>query len=89
VVYSNMSFLNFNPARRDHWEGADDTRHTWLELTEMADGELTEIPREHLHIPRGDADDEEDDFQPGELFWYDRNDRAHPRPQLDDGADDD
>lgn len=90
VTYSNMSFLNFDPARRDHWEGTDGTRYTWLELTEMAGGDLTEIPREHLHFPRRDADDdEEDDFQPDELLWCDRNDRAHPRPQLDDGADDD
>jgi hypothetical protein len=58
VVYSNMSFLNFNPARRDHWEGTDGTRRTWLELTEMAAGDLTEIPREHVRIPRGsDLDD--------------------------------
>lgn len=88
VTYSNMSFLNFDrQARRDHWEGTDGTRHTWRELTELAGGDLTEIPREQLRIPREPGDDE-DDFQPTELFWYDRHDPARPRPQLDDGADD-
>lgn len=48
---------------------------------------VTEIAREQVRIPHDD--DAEDDFQPGgELFWYDRNDRARPRPQLDDEADD-
>jgi hypothetical protein len=88
VIYSNMRFLSFDPARRDYWESTDGTRYTWLELTKMAGGDLTEVPREHLHIPREDADDE-DDFQSDELFWYGRNDRANPRPQLDDEADDD
>jgi hypothetical protein len=54
-----MSFLSFDPARRDHWESTDGTRYTWLELTEMADGDLTEVPREHVLIPReNDPDDD-------------------------------
>lgn len=47
---------------------------------------MTEIAREQVRIPH-DSDAGEDDFQPGELFWYDRGDRARPRPQLDDRAD--
>jgi hypothetical protein len=59
VVYSNMSFLNFDRARRDHWEGTDGSRYTWLELTDMADGDLTGVPREHIRIPRdNDLDDD-------------------------------
>jgi hypothetical protein len=62
AVYSNMSFLNFDRARRDHWEGPGGTRYTWLELTEMAAGGLTEVPREHVRVPRdSDQDDDLDD----------------------------
>jgi hypothetical protein len=74
VVYSNMSFLNFDPSRRDHWESTDGTRHTWLELTEMADGDLTEVPREHIHIPHDN--DPDDDWPPA---------LAHPKRERPPG----
>ena len=35
----------------DHWQDPDGTRRTWDELTAMAGGDLTEIPREHIRIP--------------------------------------
>jgi hypothetical protein len=81
TIYSNMKIFAFD-GRADYWEGPGGERRTWDEVAEMG---VTEIPREQIRIPRGD-DADKDDFQPGELFWYDRGDRARPRPQLDDGV---
>lgn len=46
-IYSDWSVL----AREDSWEGPGGERRTWDELTEMGDGNLTEIPREKIVIP--------------------------------------
>jgi hypothetical protein len=60
IIYSDMRFLYSN-GREDHWEAPDGTRHKWDELTEMAGGSLTEIPRERIHVPGRDDDDDPDD----------------------------
>jgi hypothetical protein len=56
-IYSDWSFAF---PREDSWEGPGGERRTWDELTEMGDGNLTEIPRERIVIPGQEHDQDED-----------------------------